>query len=128
MFVIAGNKITEEYIPNTCAALALAGFVGLAPNIFHSVPESAATLEEARKAFAAHTETDTLLDVQVGADYLREQPFVKAGGLGVVGFCYGGRMAMLYGARSREITAVVPFHPAPITAMELANLKAPDQF
>jgi len=66
--------------------------------------------------------------VQAGADYLREQPFVKAGGLGVVGFCYGGRMAMLYGARSREITAVVPFHPGPITAMELANLKAPVQF
>ncbi len=30
--VIAGNVITEEYIPNTCAALAVAGYVGLAPN------------------------------------------------------------------------------------------------
>lgn len=29
VLVIAGNKISEEYIPNTCAALALAGFVGL---------------------------------------------------------------------------------------------------
>src|SRR5262245_18365418 len=35
VLVIAGNRITEEYIPNTCAALAVAGFVGLAPNIFH---------------------------------------------------------------------------------------------
>src|SRR5438270_12269320 len=35
VIVIAGNVITEEYIPNTCAALAVAGFVGLAPNIFH---------------------------------------------------------------------------------------------
>ncbi len=128
VIIIAGNKITEEYIPNTCAALALAGFVGLAPNIFHSVPESAATLEETRKAFAAHSEADTLLDVQAGADYLREQPFVKSGGMGVIGFCYGGRMAMLYGARSREIEAVVPFHPAPITAREVARLKAPVQF
>ena len=39
VLVIAGNRITEEYIPNTCAALALAGYVGLAPDIFHSVPD-----------------------------------------------------------------------------------------
>src|SRR4051794_20275655 len=31
VLVIAGNRITEEYIPNTCAALAVGGFVGLAP-------------------------------------------------------------------------------------------------
>src|SRR5262245_25853837 len=36
VLVIAGNLITEEYIPNTCAALAVAGYVGLAPNIFHA--------------------------------------------------------------------------------------------
>jgi hypothetical protein len=46
VIVIAGNVITEEYIPNTCAALAVAGYVGLAPNIFHMVPESARTMEE----------------------------------------------------------------------------------
>src|ERR1051325_7701935 len=32
--VIAGSLVSEEYIWNTCAALAIAGFVGLAPNIF----------------------------------------------------------------------------------------------
>jgi dienelactone hydrolase len=31
-------------------------------------------------------------------------------------------MAMLYGARSREIDAVVPFHPAPMKAAELKRL------
>src|SRR5262245_22546660 len=30
VLVVAGNRISEEYIPNTCGALALAGFVGLA--------------------------------------------------------------------------------------------------
>ena len=34
--------------------------------------------------------------------------------MGIIGFCKGGRMAMLFGARSREIDAVVPFHPAPM--------------
>src|SRR5205807_10328302 len=71
VLVIAGNRITEEYIPNTCAALALAGFVGLAPNIFHTLPDSARTPEESRKALANHTDRDVLEDIDVAADHLR---------------------------------------------------------
>ena len=127
VLVIAGNRITEEYIPNTCAALSLAGFVGLAPNIFHTLPETAKTPEESRKALANHTDLDVLEDIQVGADYLRRQSFVKAGGMGVLGFCYGGRMAMLFGARSREVDVVVPFHPGKVTREEIARLKSPVQ-
>ncbi|MDQ3806084.1 MAG: dienelactone hydrolase family protein [Acidobacteriota bacterium] len=127
VLVIAGNRITEEYIPNTCAALAVAGFVGLAPNIFHPLPDSARTLEEIRKALADHTDLDVLEDLHAGAAYLRAQPFVKAGGMGALGFCYGGKMAMLYGARSREVDAVVPFHPGKVTAEEIARLKSPVQ-
>ena len=78
VLVIAGNRISEEYIPNTCAALALAGFVGLAPNIFHPLPDSAKTDEDYEKALKEHTKYDVLQDIQVGADYLKTQPFVKA--------------------------------------------------
>jgi len=125
--VIAGNRITEEYIPNTCAALALAGFVGLAPNIFHTLPDSARTPEEMRKALVDHTDLDVLADIQAGADYLRGQTFVKAGGIGIVGFCYGGRMAMLFAARSSEVDVVVPFHPGKVTRAEVSRLKSPVQ-
>ena len=127
VLVIAGNVITEEYIPNTCAALALAGFVGLAPNIFHGMPDSAKTPEERRLAMAAHTDSDALADLSAGIDYLRTQQFVKSGGIGVVGFCYGGRLAMMLGSRSREIDAVVPFHPGPTSASDVARLTAPVQ-
>src|SRR5437867_4414565 len=58
VLVIAGNRITEEYIPNTCVALALAGFVGLAPNVFHPLPEDAKTPEDFNRALANHTELD----------------------------------------------------------------------
>lgn len=127
VLVIAGNRITEEYIPNTCAALAVAGLVGLAPNIFHTVPDSARTPDEVRMATSSHTDLNVLEDIQAGADYLRTQPFVKPGGMGVVGFCFGGRIAMLLGARSREIDVVVPFHPGKVTAAEVARLKSPVQ-
>jgi carboxymethylenebutenolidase len=128
VLVIAGNKISEEYIPNTCAALALAGFVGLAPNIFHPLPDSTPSNNEAYGKFLAHhTELDILDDVQSGVSYLRAQPFVRSGGMGVIGFCMGGRIAMLFGARSREMDAVVPFHPAPMKEQEVSRLRVPVQ-
>jgi carboxymethylenebutenolidase len=124
VLVIAGNKISEEYIPNTCAALALAGFVGLAPNIFHPLPDDVPNNNELYKKYVGdHTDLDLLDDVQAGLSYLRAQPFVSPGGAGVVGFCMGGRLAMLFGARSREIEAVVAFHPAPIKQNEIVRLK-----
>ncbi|HJS52752.1 MAG TPA: dienelactone hydrolase family protein [Pyrinomonadaceae bacterium] len=125
--VIAGNVITEEYIPNTCAALAMAGYVGLAPNIFHTLPETARSPEERRLATAAHTDSDALADINAGLDYLRTQPFVRPGGFGAVGFCYGGRLAMMLAARSREIDAVVPYHPGPTTATDVFRLTTPVQ-
>ena len=116
VLVISGNVISEEYIPNTCAALALAGFVGLAPNLFHPIQDSRAkTEEESDKAMMAHTKYDALEDIQVGADYLWTQPFVKADRMGIIGFCWGGWMAMRFAARSREIDAVVAFHPGLVT-------------
>jgi carboxymethylenebutenolidase len=129
VLVIAGNRITEEYIPNTCAALALAGFVGLAPNIFHTVPDSAKTDEDIKKAFKEHTKYDALEDIQVGADYLKTQPFVKARGMGIIGFCGGGQMAMQFAERSREIDAVVAFHPGlqMVDLGEFAHLPVPLQ-
>jgi carboxymethylenebutenolidase len=127
VLVIAGNRITEEYIPNTCAALALAGFVGLAPNIFHVLPDTARTLAEMRAAGANHTDLDVLEDLDIAADYLRQQSFVKTDTMGVLGFCYGGKIAMLYGARSRQIDAVVPFHPGVTKASDVKRLKAPVQ-
>lgn len=127
VLVIAGNRISEEYIPNTCAALAVAGFVGLAPNIFHFLPDTARTLAEMRAAGANHTDLDVLEDLDIGADYLRQQSFVKSDTMGVLGFCYGGRIAMLYGARSRQIDAVVPFHPGITKASEVKRLNVPVQ-
>ena len=47
VLVITGNTITEEYIANTCAALALAGFVGLAPDFIYHMSDSAPAIRTA---------------------------------------------------------------------------------
>lgn len=125
VMVIAGNVITEEYIPNTCAALAVAGFIGLAPNIFHPPLGTDQTVAAARDDRAGHSDSDALLDINAGIDYLRRQTFIKPGAIGVVGFCYGGRLALLLGSRSREVDAVVAYHPGPFSEDEMQRLKGP---
>ncbi len=123
--VIAGNVITEEYIQNTCAAVAVAGYIGLAPNIFHTLTPEAQTPEERRKATIGHSDSDALLDINSGLDYLRKQSFASFDSVGVIGFCYGGKLAMMLGSRSREVDAVVPYHPGPVTDEDIARLKGP---
>lgn len=128
IIVIAGNRITEEYIPNTCAALALAGFVGLAPNLYHIVPDTAQTNAEIAAASAAHDEDDVLEDMIAGMDYLRTQAFVDSRAFGALGFCFGGKMALKLGSRAREIDAVVAFHPGPtVPSADIARLSVPVQ-
>lgn len=129
VLVVAGNRITEEYIPNTCAALAVAGYVALAPNIWHTVPDSARTPDEIRKAIEQRAEDEFLQDIRAGNEYLKTLSSVKPDKTGILGFCSGGRRAMLYAAKyPQAINAVVPFHPGPkIKAAEVAGLKAPVQ-
>jgi carboxymethylenebutenolidase len=127
VLVIAGNKISEEYIPNTCAALALAGYMGLAPDIWHVLPENARTQAEVEKALEGHTDEHFLKDIKAGADFVKGHEAVKPGPMGILGFCSGGRRAMLYADRYEGIAAVVPFHPAKTTPKEVAKLKAPVQ-
>jgi carboxymethylenebutenolidase len=47
--------------------------------------------------------------------------------MGVIGFCRGGREALLFAAVSREIDAVVAFHPAPLEKSEISRLTVPVQ-
>jgi carboxymethylenebutenolidase len=123
VIVVAGNRITEEYIPNTCAALAVAGFVGLAPNIFHTLPDSARTPAEMSKALEGH---DFLADIRSGAVFLQTHDAVKKDAIGILGFCAGGHNALLYAASfPDDIRAVIPFHPGKTTAAEIVGLKAP---
>lgn len=134
VIVIAGNVISEEYIPNTCAALAVAGFIGLAPNIFHPPIGTPQRLDSQRDDYAGHSDSDAIIDVNIGIDYLRRQPFVRQegefpfarlDGLGVIGFCYGGRLALLLGARSADVDAVVAYHPGPFYSQEMIKLRVP---
>ena len=47
--------------------------------------------------------------------------------MGIIGFCSGGRRALLYANRFDDVKAVVPYHPARTNPDEVARLKSPVQ-
>ena len=49
-------------------------------------------------------------DLQAGIDHLHAQSFVKRKGAAAIGFCGGGRLALLFSIRSKAIKAIVSFY------------------
>ena len=110
MIVITGNSINEEYIQNTTAMLAQKSFVGIAPNIF-SLQKESMTADEKRKVFVEQITDDAIFrDLQSAITYLKKQNYVRANRIGIMGFCFGGRCALMFAANSKEIDAVAPFY------------------
>jgi len=110
VIIVTGNSINEEYIQNMTAMLAQEGFVGIAPNIY-SLQKDTMTPAEKRKVFAEQiTDERIFQDLEAAVAYLKTQNFIKRGKIGITGFCFGGRCALMFAARSKEIGAVVPFY------------------
>src|SRR5262245_50126123 len=86
VIVVAGNFIAEEYIPNTCVALAKAGWVGLAPNIYHPIPPDVRPDEasaEMKMAFAGRA-MDDLQIITAAVQSSQSLPFVDSGRVAVL--------------------------------------------
>ena len=110
VIVITGNSVSEEYIKNTTAMLAQKGFVGIAPNIF-SLQTSSMAMEEKRKVLAEQiTDERIFQDLQASINYLKRQGFAATRRIGIMGFCFGGRCALMFASHSKEIKAVAPFY------------------
>jgi carboxymethylenebutenolidase len=110
VIVVSGNTFDEEYIQNTTAMLAQKGFIGVSPDIY-SLQKPTMTAEEKRKVFAERiTDERIFQDLQATIDYLKKQDFVNGKRIGITGFCFGGRCALMFAAESKEIDAVAPFY------------------
>jgi carboxymethylenebutenolidase len=53
-------------------------------------------------------------DTQAGIDYLKSQPFVKHGKVGILGFCGGGYTGLMMATVSKDVKTVVAFYAPPI--------------
>lgn len=108
--VIPGDFGLGDYTRVTVAQLAQQGFVALGLDTF-SRASKLTNLQEARRVyFDVMTDALTLQDIQAAIDYLKQQAFIRQGGVGTLGFCLGGRYALLIAALSKDVAATVAFY------------------
>ena len=98
------------HITSVADRLAVAGFVALAPDLFHG----AATTEpdEAKKLMMGLGVADAADDIAAAADHLVRTGLLPGDRVGAIGFCMGGGLALLAPTVSPHIDCTAAFYPA----------------
>lgn len=86
-----------------------AGFVALAPDLYHGV--IAKEPDHAMKMLMGLAMDKAALDIAGAARYLCDRSEVTGKGIGAVGFCMGGSLALWSATLSAEVIATVAFYP-----------------
>ena len=96
------------------------GYVGLAPAMFHRQGRMTMGLHEEMDSAIANmgscTDPNIISDVQAAVDYLKAQSFVIPDRIGIVGFCFGGRVSYLAACNIPDLKAAVVYYGGRILA------------
>jgi len=96
-----------------------AGFVALAPDLYHGELAQHDEMDKASHLMQSLPADRAARDMSGAVDYLAKHAAVSGRGLGVVGFCMGGMLAFLIAAnRPDHVKACVPFYGFPQGPME----------
>jgi carboxymethylenebutenolidase len=107
--VIQNQDGVRQFTQEMTQRFAEAGYVGIAPQLYHregepNTPEETANFKNYRR------DSNVINDINATIDFLRGCGNVDASRLGIVGFCMGGRVAFLMAAASRSFKAAVDFY------------------
>jgi carboxymethylenebutenolidase len=98
----------DEHIRSICDRFAAEGFYALAPDLFRG--ETTTQPSEAEQKMMAMSMDQAEKDMCGAADYLASQPGFEGPGVGAVGFCLGGGLAVWAAATCPKITAAVSYY------------------
>lgn len=127
MVVIQEIWGVNSHIRNVADGYAAEGYLAIAPAIFDRVEKGVVmdqyTQDTMQKGFGYMGKVDqdkALLDIKAAVDEAS-----KAGKVGVVGFCFGGRMAWLAASRVDGIAASVPYYGGGVPQLASEKPKVP---
>jgi carboxymethylenebutenolidase len=98
----------DEHIRSICDRLAAEGFYALAPDLYRG--ETTTQPSEAQQKMMALSMSDVEHDMCGAAEYLASQPGFEGPGVGAVGFCLGGGLAVWAAATCPNIAAAVTYY------------------
>ncbi len=98
----------DEHIRSICDRLAAEGFYALAPDLYRG--ETTTQPSEAEQKMMALSMGDVEKDMCGAADHLASQPGCEGPGVGALGFCLGGGLAIWAAATCPNISAAVTYY------------------
>ena len=102
------------HIKDVTERIASEGYVAIAPDLYHREPERVVPYAELQKAVGIMNrlqDPKVMSDVGAVIAHLKAQSYVKAGAIGVTGFCMGGRFTYLAAAHyNKDVKAAVAFY------------------
>jgi carboxymethylenebutenolidase len=124
ILVVHENRGLNPHIEDVTRRLALENFMAFAPDALFPLGGYPGGEDEARKLFPQLDQQKTREDFVTATEWLMKRPDCT-GKVGVVGFCYGGAMAMILATRVPALAASVPFYGTAPNPAEASKVKAP---
>jgi len=104
----------DSGIKEMAERLGKAGFVALAPDLYHGQLAAHDEMDKAAHLMQSMPPDRAGRDMSGAIDYLASHSAVTSQSIGVVGFCMGGMLSFIIAAnRPDKVSAVVPFYGFP---------------
>ncbi len=109
----------NDNIKRVCDKLAQNGYAALAPDFYHGTTFAYTDLKGAIAKLKGLKDEVVMAEFGKGLDFLNKQKKVSRQGVGVTGFCMGGRLTFLANATyAQQIKAAVSFYGGGIAAKD----------
>lgn len=98
----------DAFVQTMTDRIAEAGFVGVAPDLYHR--EDPSTADDPMTRMSRLRDRTIVADVSAAIEHAKALPEVRAERIGVTGFCMGSRVAYLMATKRPDLRAVVVFY------------------
>jgi carboxymethylenebutenolidase len=121
----------HEHIKDVCRRIAKAGFFAIAPELYARQGDPAKYTDIPRlisEVVAKVPDAQVMADLDACVAYAKATGKAETARLGITGFCWGGRIVLMYAAHNPAVRAAVPwygsvassFHPGDKTPLDVA--------
>ena len=101
----------DQHTKDLTVKLAQAGFVGLAPDLFHRFDGDGKALQKGQVRMDLRDD-EALEDLNAAVDYLKKSTNVDGARIGIIGVCQTGRQPLLLAANRNDIACAVILYGA----------------